>query len=134
MEREDIETLVALAREGDKDALDILRNYARGARQHGVNVPAGLHELVWESFVDGPPNAKSGSNPKDTGLRHLTVALLVKIVSQDYGFPEYRNPEHRGGQTGPVSACQLVAEELGLQEQTVEKIWADRKASTLRPH
>jgi hypothetical protein len=128
MEVADVETLVALAREGDKDALEILRKHARGARRARMNVPTDLHEFVWEYFIDGPPKAKSGSNPKDTGLKHQAIARLVKIVSQDYGFPEYRNPEHRGDKTGPMSACLLVAEELGLSERTVEDIRRDRKS------
>jgi hypothetical protein len=128
MEVENIEILVALAREGDKDALEILRKYAGGARRARMNVPADLHEFVWEWFIDGPPKAKSGTSPKDTGLKHHAIALLVKIVSRDYGFPEYNNAEHRGNPDAPMSACRLAAEELGLSERTVEEIWADRKA------
>src|SRR5262249_38708554 len=127
MEVENIDVLVALAREGDKDALEILRKYARGAARAGMEVPLELHEFVWEFFINGPPKAKSGSSPKDTGLKHKTIELLVKIVSQDYGFPEYRNPEHRGREGGPMSACLLVAQETGLKERTVEEIWAERK-------
>jgi hypothetical protein len=134
MERADIETLVVLAREGDKDALEILRKYARGARGTRMNAPADLHEFVWEWFIDGPPKAKSGTSPKDTELKYTTIALLVKIVSQDYGFPEYSNPEHRGNPDAPVSACRLVAEELELSERTVEEIWAERKERVTRPH
>jgi hypothetical protein len=134
MEVAEIETLVALAREGDKDALEILRKYARGARAAGMNAPRDLHEFVWECFIDGPPKAKSGTSPKDTELKYTTIARLVKIVSEDYGFPEYSNPEHRGNPDAPMSACRLVAEELGLSERTVEEIWAERKKSVTRPH
>ena len=128
----DIDTVVALAREGDKDALDILRRYARGARRAGMNVPQSFHEFVWEFFIDGPPPAKSGLSRKDTGLKHLTIALMVKVLSSDYGLPEYRNAEHRGSKSGPISACQLVAEELGLDEHWVEEILARRKAGALK--
>jgi hypothetical protein len=129
MEVEEVDTLVALAREGDKEALDILRKHARGARGAHMNVPPSLHEFVWEYFIDGPPRAKSGLSPKETGLKHVSIAVMVNIVSQDYGLPEYRNAEHRGEDTGPMSACLLVAQELGLDERWVEEIWADRKAS-----
>ena len=132
MEVAEVDTLVALAREGDKDALEILREHARGASRARMNVPQSFHEFVWEFFIDGPPPAKSGLSPKDVGLRHLTVALMVKIVSQDYGLPEYRNPEHHGVRSGPISACLLVAQELDLDERWVEKIWADRKASAFK--
>jgi hypothetical protein len=127
MEVENIETLVALAREGDKDAVEILQNYARGARRAGMRVPTDLQEFVWEWFIDGPPPAKSGASPKDTGLKYIAIGRLVKIVNQDYGFPEYTQPEHRGNPDAPMSACRLVAEETGLSESMVEKIWADRK-------
>jgi hypothetical protein len=131
MEVAEIDTLVALARGGDKDALQILRKRARDASGARNNVPQSFHEFVWEYFVNGPPPAKSGLSPKDMGLKHLTIALMVKIVSQDYGLPEYRNAEHRGEESGPISACLLVAQELGLDERSVEKIWADRKPSAL---
>jgi hypothetical protein len=133
MEVAQIDTLVALAREGDKDALEILRKHARNARRARVNVPRSLHEFAWECFIDGPPRAKSGLSPKDMELKHQTIAVMVKIVSQDYGFPEYRNAEHRGAKSGPISACLLVAQELGYDdERWVEEIWADRKASVLK--
>jgi hypothetical protein len=66
------------------------------------------------------------------GLKHVSIALMVKIVSQDYGLPEYRNAEHRGEESGPISACLLVAQELDLDERWVEEIWADRKTSALK--
>ncbi|MDE5446480.1 hypothetical protein GWG65_34990 [Bradyrhizobium sp. CSA207] len=132
MEVAEIDTLVALAREGDKDALEILRKHARGASAARTNVPQSFHEFVWEYFIDGPPPAKSGLSPKDMGLKHLTIALMVKIVSQDYGFSEYRNPEHRGEESGPMSACLLVAQELDHKESWVEEIWAERKVSVLK--
>src|SRR5258707_5527638 len=68
MEVAEIDTLVALARKGDKDALAILRKHARGASGARTNVPQSFQEFVWEVFADGPPPAKSGSSPKDMGL------------------------------------------------------------------
>jgi hypothetical protein len=133
LEMQDPKILVAAAREGDSDALEILRAYARGARRARMRIPDELHEFVWECFIDGPPKAPTGSSPKDADLRYQTTAILVKIASQDYGLPEYRNIEHRGEDAGPISACKLVAEEIGLSERRVEEIWGDRKASVLRP-
>ena len=60
------------------------------------------------------------------------ITLLVETVSQDYGFPEYSNPQHRGNPDAPMSACRLVAEETGLSERRVEEIWGDRKASVIK--
>jgi hypothetical protein len=125
MERESIEKLVELAREGDKDAAEILQNRGRVARSTRVDLPMCFHEFVWEWFLD-PPKAKSGSSPKDLGLRNLIIKRLVKMISRDYGFPEYSNPEHRGNPDAPMSACRLVGEELGLDERTVEDILLDR--------
>ena len=133
MEVENIDTLVALAREGDKDAVEILRKYAHGARSAGMKVPIGLGEFVWEWFIDGPPKAKSGTSPKDTELRYQTITLLVKVVSRDYGFPEYNGPETRDNPDAPMTACQIVADELGLSARTVEEIWTERKESATRP-
>jgi hypothetical protein len=49
------------------------------------------------------------------------------MVSDDYGFPEFANPEHRGNKDGPLTACKLVAEELGLGERWVEEIRRSHK-------
>ena len=138
---ENIDRLVELARAGDKEALELVRRYVSGlrkyARESGLNVfqiPVSVTGLALEILTDGPPKAKSGSSPKDIGLKHLTIALLVKTVSRgDFGFPEYTQPEHRGNPDAPMSACRLVAEETGLSESTVEKIWADHKEMVTRP-
>ena len=139
MECENLERLVWLARGGDKDALEILRKYVRGLRKYGrdsglnvIEVPPSLLELALEIFIDGPPKARSGSSLKDTSLRDQSIALLVNTVTKDYGFPESRNPEHRGEKTGPMSACRLVAEEMGLSESRVEEIWRHHKPAIIR--
>jgi hypothetical protein len=139
MERENPEVLVWLARGGDKDALEILRKYLRGLRKYGrdsglnvIEVPPSLVELALEIFADGSPKGKSGTSLKDTGLRDLSIALLVRFVTKNCGFPESRNPEHRGEKTGPMSACRLVAEEVGLSEQRVEEIWRHHKPTIIR--
>jgi hypothetical protein len=124
--------LVAAAREGDADAIELLREYARGARRAGMNVPTDLLEFVWEYFIDGKPAAKSGSSPKDSSLRNQYLAMLVHMMVTDYGFPETRNPEYRNEGTGPMTACRLVAEEFGFGERWIEEIWRDRKAGILK--
>jgi hypothetical protein len=131
MERQSTEKLVELARAGDKEAAEFLLNRGRVARSTGAPVPRCFQEFVWEWFLDGPPKATPGSSPKDTGLKHLTIALLVKMVIQDHGFPECTSPEWRGVLDAPMSACRLVAEEMELSESWVEKIWAEYKESLL---
>jgi hypothetical protein len=121
------EILVAAARESDSDAIDILKNYARGARRSGMHVPQALHEFVWEYFLDEVPKTKSGPSPKDSELRKQTIRILVKIVAE-YGFHETRNPEYRGSKDGPMTACRIVSEEIGLDERTVEDLWNERRA------
>jgi len=140
MEAAEVNVLVDLARDGDREALDILRKRSRHWHREALNagravmeVPTGLHELLLEMFIYGPPKAKRGSSPKDTGLRYQTIALLVKIVHGDFGFPEYTQPENRGDPDAPMTACRLVGEELGLSERRVEEIWAERKAAVMAP-
>jgi hypothetical protein len=132
MERASIEKLVELAREGDKEAAEFLLNRGRVARSLGLTVPTCFHEFVWEWFLDGPPKATPGSNPKDTGLKYKTIALLVKIVIKDHDFPEYSAPEWRDDPDAPMTACRLVGEELGLSESWVVKIWTEYKEIVLR--
>jgi hypothetical protein len=130
--------LVAAAREGDADAIELLREYARGARCTGMNVPIDLHEFVWEYFIDGkPPANRAGTSAKQTELRNQALAILVRMITTDYGFPIYANAEYRGTD-GPMTACRIVAEELGLDIQTVEAIYRERRTtetilSTERP-
>lgn len=132
MDAGDVEVLVDLARDGD--ALQFLRNLACNLHQEALGgrsvmqAPTCLYELAFEYFAYGP--SKRQPSPKDAGLRHTTIAFLVKIVNRDFGFQEYTVPKHRNDKAGPMSACRLVAEELGLSESRVEKIWANRKPST----
>ena len=133
MERESIEWLVKAAREGDKDAVEILQNRARVMCSTRVNVPDCFHEFVWEWFIDGPPKAKPGPSLKDTALNSTTLMLVVRMISRDFGFPEYTPYEHRDGPDAPMSAMRLVAEELGLKERTLEDIINDRKKWGTRP-
>jgi hypothetical protein len=125
----DVEWLVSAAREGDRKAEEILRERARIARRDGSDVPLALHEFVWEFFIDGPAKARPGTNPKETEVRKRAIAILVKLVHRDYGFNVYSNPEHRGSDSGPMTALRIVGDELGLDARTVEEIYADRKDS-----
>jgi hypothetical protein len=126
MEAGSIERLVAAAREGDKDAVEILRDHARAIAGTDEIAPKCFHEFVWEWFIDGPPKARPGSGPKDTGLKNLTIRRLVKMISRDYSFPERTAYERRNDPDAPMTACRLVGEELRLDERTVEDILDDR--------
>jgi hypothetical protein len=128
---ENVERLIGAAREGNADALEILREYARGARQTGTQVPAEFHVFVWEYFVDGPPKAPPGPKLQDSLLRDMIVVSLVKVV-EEFGFPVYRNKSRHNAKIGPFSACAIVAQELRLGESTVEAIWGDGKANVGR--
>jgi hypothetical protein len=116
MEKAPIEFVIASARDGNKDALAILRERAREARRTGENVPTEFHVFVWEHFVDGPPKARPGTKPTETGLTYLTIALLVKRVHDYFGFPL---------DSGNVSAISIVADGLGMSDSRVRAIWGD---------
>jgi hypothetical protein len=120
LEPQDIRFVVEVAAVGDPDALDILRQYARGARSAGMKVPDELHAFVWECFIDGLPKRAPGPSPKDTAFRTPFFRACVNLVHNDYGFAVYRNPEHRNSKEPPFSACAIVAQEFGLGESTIE--------------
>jgi hypothetical protein len=65
----------------------------------------------------------------DTGIRNTAIRELIKLIVEKTGLPIYRNPEYRGEKAGQVTVLQVVAEEFGLSERTVEDIWRDRKAT-----
>jgi hypothetical protein len=123
---EEPEVVLAAARKGDRDALEILRDRVR----RGIDMPNGFFAFVLECFADGPPKVSPGTKAKDVFFRDQVIARLVNLVSEIYGLPIHRNAEHRGAEGGPISACQLVGEEVGLSEQRVERILAaDRRAT-----
>jgi hypothetical protein len=69
MERETPEKLVEFARAGDREAHELLREYARGAARTGMHVPTALVEYVWECFIEGQPPAPKGPSGKGKGIR-----------------------------------------------------------------
>lgn len=129
LEQQSTERLIEAASEGDGDALDLLRVRAREARLTGAEAPHAFHAFVWECFIDGPPKAPPGPSPKSYVLRNMIVPGLVKALHEEFGLPLQRNTEHRDKKTGPLSACALVAQELGMSESTVADLWAKRTVS-----
>jgi hypothetical protein len=139
METESDEVLADLARVGEKTALEILRERIRilhEAALHEGRASLVLHdrvrELALEVFLYGPPKSASGPKATRTAYRDRTIALLVKIVHVDYGFPIYGNPQHRGRKDAPLSAVRLVADELAMTERAVDDIWRDNKDAVMR--
>jgi hypothetical protein len=122
------EFLVAVAREGSPQAVELLREYARGASRAGILVPASFHEFVWEWFIDGPPKALPGPKSQDTEvLRDPIIVALVKVVSKTFGLSPTRNDATR-----KMSACGIIADEISklgiatLSERGVKDIWDHR--------
>jgi hypothetical protein len=121
--------LVKAAREGSSDAIDLLKEYGRKARDEGREVPRELWEFVFEWFLDGKPAAPRGTSTMETDLRKQTIAVLVRVVHEQFGFPVYANSEHRGNPDGPMTAPRLVGEEIGLSKRTVEDIYEECKGT-----
>jgi hypothetical protein len=123
--------LVDAAREGDPDAIELLREYGKRARGTGETVPRAVHEFVWEYFVDGaPPANRAGTEAKQNGLRDQTIYVLVGMISKTYGFPVFESGEFRGAK-GPMTACKIAADalDIGLSYRAIEDIFRERKKS-----
>lgn len=117
---EKTEVVLSAARKGDADAIDVLRDRART----GNGLSDEFHAFIRDYFINGQPKAPPGGHVKNVYIRNQVIAWMVRFVSATYGLPEYRNAEHRGEKSGPISACQLVGEEIGLSEDRIEKIFA----------
>ena len=130
LEIQNLDRVIGAARQGNADALAILREHARGARRSGMNVPDDFHAFVWECFIDGPPKAPPGPKPQDTLVRDMIIVALVKVLSEEFGLKPHRNKEFHDSKTSPFSACAIVAQEMGLTigEKRVEEIWDAGKA------
>jgi hypothetical protein len=129
---QDVERLVAMAQEGDPDALEVLREHARGARKAGMKVPDDFHTFVWEYFIDGPPKAPPGPKPQDNLLRDIIIVSLAKIINEEFGLQLYRNKDRHDSEDSPLSACAAVSLEFHLGESSVEEICRRGKAGAGR--
>jgi hypothetical protein len=141
LEAAGVDLLVDLARDGDREALDILRKHARGWHQDALNdkasevkVPNSLLQLLFEIFIYGLPKAKRGTGPKDTALRYQAITVLVRFVSENFGFPEYTQPQDRDNPDAPLTSSRIVGEEFGLSPRWIEEISASRKRPTSPPN
>jgi len=124
--KEPIGLLLYEAWDGDDDAIELVREYARKARIAGETVPRALYEFAIEWFIDGKPRGKrAATSAKETTLRNRAITLLV-MVATECGFPVYANSEYRGTSDGPMTACRMDAEEVGLAPHTVEEIYRKR--------
>jgi hypothetical protein len=118
MEAADIDVLVALAFDGDKKALNVLRASLRLQREQAIfdghaslTIPPSVRELMFEVFLNGEPRAKTGPKPTRNGQRNTSIALMVKWVGEGFGFPIYGNIDGRDNPDAPMSAIRLVGEE-----------------------
>ena len=120
------ELLLAIAREGDPDALEFLRDYARGARK------ATGTAFVWDYFIDGPPKARPGPKPQETLARNIIIKALVPVVSDEFRLDKTRD-KSRHNTKDRLSACAIVAQEMNLGEGNVEEICRPSGKANVRP-
>jgi hypothetical protein len=137
------ELICIFARHGDKYALKIARKRALKAMESAVMglawsdnetvqdlfhvVPPELVELALEIFVHGEPEGKRGPSDKSYWLRNQAIAHLVRQVAESFGFPIHMPYADRGNDSGrPMTACRIVGEELGLDDETIEGIHHDQ--------
>jgi hypothetical protein len=119
--------LVAAARSGDAEAIELLREYDRNVRRAGMQVSGALREFIRDYFDDGsPPANRAWKSVRDTKLRNVMIGFLVWAIADKYGFPVYQNAEYRDT-NGPMTACRIVGEELELRPRTVEEIYGKWK-------
>lgn len=127
LESQGLELLLAIAREGDPDALEFLRDYARGARKATgtgmkMKVPDDFHAFVWDYFIDGPPKGRPGPKPQETLARNIIIKALVPVVSEEFRLNKTRDKSRHDTKDSPLSACAIVAQEMNLSEGNVEEI------------
>jgi hypothetical protein len=127
----ELDVVLAAAREGDKEAIGVLRERGRAMRSSQAIVPDDFHTFVWELFLDGAPKGRPGPKPYDLMTRDMIIAATVKILAQDYGYSPTRGEAAKQA-SSTVSACQIVSEELPKghkrSEAEVEQIWKDSEA------
>jgi hypothetical protein len=131
LQTQDTAFLLAAAREGSLDAIEILRIRGRAHRDAGTPVSIDFQAFVWEYFLDGPPPGPPGPRPEETLVRNMIVISLIKILNED-GLSLSRPKSQHDSKTGPFSAPAIIAQEFGLGEAAVEKIWSDGKANVGR--
>src|SRR5262249_35481578 len=87
MEGQPIDWLLAAARQGDPDAIEVLRDRVRTMRRAGATLSPDANEFFAEFFIDGPPKAKPGTKSTGTDVTYVAIATFVKLVNQDFGIP-----------------------------------------------
>jgi hypothetical protein len=113
-----LDVVIACAREGDRLAVEELRERARDMR-HGRTIPTEMLEFVLDCYIDGLPRTRPGPRPYGKATRDVTIEVAVAIAVEIGACSERR-------------ACKLVTAEIpkrfnvGLHD--VAKIWRNSAA------
>jgi hypothetical protein len=108
----DLALVLEAAREGDKEALEVLRERGRAMRSSGAVAPKDFHLFVWECFLDGEPKGRPGPKPYDYLTRDMIIANTIKILVEEFGFSATRGEVSKQA-SSTVSACQIITRGCG---------------------
>ena len=114
--------LIVLARSGDADAVDVLKNIIIETKSRREELPVELENYNMKLLHGGMGHRPPGAKKKNKLLRNICVATIVAAVVDRFGLaPTGRSPHRR-------SACSIVAEalaeaRLSLGDKAIESIW-----------
>jgi hypothetical protein len=118
--------VIALARAGDVDAIDVLHRLIIEAKSRGEVLPVEIQayemEVLEQTRHGGISQQSPGPKKKNKLVPHMFIALAVASVIDRFGLPATGRSLRRR------SACSIVAEamsEIGLAlgHKAVENIW-----------
>jgi hypothetical protein len=112
--------IIAMAKAGDEDAAEVLRNVLIECKSRRVELPTELAEYdLWQTH-HGWPRRGPARKKKSYVLRDLCIAMTVAAVCDRFPMirPTGRSARNRSG-------CQIVAEALAptMSYHAVKHIW-----------
>jgi hypothetical protein len=119
--------LLALAREGEAMAQEIIGSTIAGLRSRGVDIPGEFIGYEMEVLTGRIPQVSTrGPDKRDFFLRDISIAATVAAVCDRYGLKPTGRPAR--GRSG----CAIVGEALivtgrGYSAKAVEAIWQRHK-------
>jgi hypothetical protein len=115
--------VIASARAGDPDAIEVLRAQLLEYKSQGIGLPTELAAYDMDVTAGNVrPQPGSGPKKKNKLVRNICICMTVAAVTDRFGIdPTGRSPHRK-------SACEIVGEALAdarmsLGRKAVEKIW-----------